>query len=107
MGVGKSKLIIATIAYLYWAKEIDGVILVGDKGNYRNWHGEVATHLHPEINRRVAHYSAAMNRYEQKQLESLFTPQNDVLDILLVNVEAFSGNNIGVGGQKFFNSITS
>ena len=42
MGTGKSKLIIDTIAYLYWAKEIDGVILIGDKGNYRNWHGEVA-----------------------------------------------------------------
>lgn len=103
MGVGKSKLIIDTIAYLWWTKEIDGVILVGDKGNYRNWHNEIAVHLHPSIERRVAHYSAAASRKETQQVESLLIPKNDVLDFLLVNVEAFSGQNASVLCQRFFN----
>jgi len=103
MGVGKSKLIIDTIAHLYWAKEIDGVILVGDKGNYLNWYGEISTHLHPEIERRVAHYSSSPTRRELQQVESLLIPKNDVLDFLLLNVEAFSGQNASVLCQRFFN----
>lgn len=103
MGTGKSKLIVDTIAYLWWTKEIDGVILVGDKGNYKNWHNEIAVHLHPDIKRRVAHYSSAASRKEVQQVESLLVPQNDVLDILLMNVEAFSGNNASVLATKFFN----
>ena len=103
MGCGKSKTIIDTIAYLWWTKEIDGVILVGDKGNYRNWHGEIAVHLHPSIKRRVAHYSSSASRLELQKIKSLLVPQNDVLDFLLINVEAFSGNNASVLCQRFFN----
>lgn len=103
MGTGKSKLIIDTVAWLWWTKEIDGVILVGDKGNYRNWYNEIAVHLHPDIKRRVAHYSSAPSRKEIQQVESLLIPQNDVLDFLLVNVEAYSGNNAAVLSTKFFN----
>ena len=103
MGTGKSKLIIDTIAHLWWSKEIDGVILVGDKGNYRNWYGELRTHLHPDIKTRVAHYSSGPTRAELNKVESLMIAQDDVLDVLLVNVEAFSGNNASVLCTRFFN----
>lgn len=93
MGTGKTKLIIDTIAYLWWIKEIDGVIIVGDKGNYRNWYGEIATHLHPSIERRVTHYSSSANKSQLREMESVMTPKNDILDFLLCNVESFSSDN--------------
>jgi len=103
MGTGKSKLIIDTIAHLWWSKEIDGVILVGDKGNYRNWYGELQTHLHPSIQTRIAHYTSGPTRAETQKIESLMVAKDDVLDVLLVNVEAFSGNNATVVCGRFFN----
>lgn len=101
MGTGKTKLIIDTIAYLWWAKEIDGVIIVGDKGNYRNWYGEIATHLHPSIERRVAHYAASANKTQLREMESVMVPKNDILDFLLLNVESFSSDNSMVWCDRF------
>jgi SNF2 family DNA or RNA helicase len=101
MGTGKTKLIIDTIAHLWWTKEIDGVIIVGDKGNYRNWYGEIAVHLHPEIKRRIAHYSSSASRGQLKEMESVMTAKNDVLDFFLLNVESFSSDNSAYWCDRF------
>ncbi|UOF78050.1 ATP dependent DNA helicase [Caudoviricetes sp.] len=89
MGTGKSKAIIDTFGRLFCSKEIDGVILVGDKGNYRNWVKEVAIHLPDYITRRVAVYSSSGNKADERALDSIMQAKDDCLDILVVNIESF------------------
>lgn len=101
MGTGKSKLIIDTVGYLFCQQEIDGVILVGDKGNYLNWYGEIEKHLPPTIQRRAAHWASHLDRGEKWRLEQLMAAKDNVLDFFLINVEAFSSGRVIQTGLRF------
>src|SRR6266704_561341 len=85
MGVGKTKVIIDTAAYLYGQKELDGLLIVSDKGAYLTWIDEIEKHLNSTIVRRIAHFSSSMTKWERKKLDDVMSAKNDVLDILLVN----------------------
>lgn len=91
MGTGKSKPIIDTAAYLFLNKEIDGLVLVSDKGAYLNWEtDEVPKHMPDNVQYRIAHWSSAASTAEKKAVESLLVVVDDKLDILCVNIEALS-----------------
>jgi SNF2 family DNA or RNA helicase len=95
MGIGKSKTLIDTFAWLYCCGEIDGVIIISDKGSYLNWPiTEIPKHLQPEIPVRISTYSSA------KRVPDL-VGKDDVLDILIMNVEAFSGERACEHAERF------
>jgi len=90
MGTGKSKVLIDNIAMLYDAGKINGVLIISPKGVYKNWHdGEIPTHLPNHINQTSVLWQAMINKKQQKELDKLFTPGED-LHILNMNVEALS-----------------
>lgn len=92
MGTGKSKPILDTAAHLFLAKEIDGLILVSDKGAYLNWEiNEIPAHLPDSVPRRVAHWGSSNTQQENRELDKLLVAQDDTLDIVCVNVESLSG----------------
>lgn len=101
MGTGKSKLMIDTIGMLYCAKEIDGAILIGDKGNYRNWAKQIKEHLHPKYDRRVAVWTSAPDRHERAALSEILTPRDNCMDFLLINVESLSSDRSAEQALKF------
>ena len=90
MGTGKSKTVIDTAGHLYCRQEIDGVLLVSDKGAYLNMIPEFEKHLHPMVPRRIAYWSSQMGRQEEAEVSKLHRAQDNMLDILLLNVEALS-----------------
>ena len=90
MGTGKSKVLIDNIAMLYDAGKINGVLIISPKGVYKNWHdGEIPTHLPDHIDQTSVLWQAMINKKQQKELDKLFTPGED-LHILNMNVEALS-----------------
>lgn len=85
MGSGKSKTLIDTWTWLFLRGEIDGVIVISDKGAYLNWPiNEIPIHQMPEIPFRISVWNSA------KRCDDL-VGMDDCLDILVMNVEAFSG----------------
>jgi len=90
MGTGKSKVLIDNIAMLYDSGKINGVLIISPKGVYKNWHdGEIPTHLPNHIDQTSVLWQAMINQKQQKELDKLFTPGED-LHILNMNVEALS-----------------
>jgi len=84
MGTGKSKTLIDTYSWLFLKREIDGVIIISDKGAYLNWPiTEIPAHQMKEIPHRISVWNSG------KKCPDLIG-QDDMLDILVMNVEAFS-----------------
>lgn len=90
MGTGKSKIIIDTFTQLFLNREIDGVILTAPKSFYLNWYEELQIHMHEWLPVRMAHWDADLGRGERERLFQLLKPQDNILDIVLVNIEAFA-----------------
>lgn len=91
MGTGKSKPIIDTAAHLFLTKEIDGLVIVSDKGAYLNWEiNEIPLHMPKHVPYRVAHWSSSASAQELRDLNKILQAQDDLLDILCVNVESLS-----------------
>ena len=90
MGTGKSKVLIDNIAMLYDNGKINGALIIAPKGVYKNWHdSEIPIHLPDHIDKKVVLWQANINDKQQKKLNTLFEPGED-LHILLMNVESFS-----------------
>lgn len=93
MGCGKTKPLIDTFLRLFYAQEIDGVIIISDKGCYLNWpNDQFPKHIPQGTPMRVGIWSSQNNQHERSQLDRLLRPKDDLLDILVVNVEAFSSD---------------
>lgn len=102
MGTGKSKPVVDTSAWLFLKGEIDGVLLVSDKGAYLNWfYEEVPKHMPAEIPYRMAYHGAYLRKSEQRKLEEIMVAQDDVLDIMCINVEALSSSKGYLAAERF------
>lgn len=93
MGTGKTKTLIDTIQWLWLKDEIDGILIVSDKGNYKNWiREEIPIHMPSDVPLRPAVWSAAMRKKERLRMERIMNPKEDTLDLMLANTESFSTN---------------
>ena len=91
MGTGKSKVLIDNISMLYDKGYITAALIVAPKGVYKNWERkEIPTHLPDHIQHNLVAWSPEQTIKKKKQIDSLFQPKDDRLQIFLMNVEAFS-----------------
>ena len=91
MGVGKSKTLIDNAQYLFLNREIDGLLVISDKGCYRGWeYDHIPSHLPRSIPYRLGVWSSTMRVRDEKNVRRLLNPVDNVLDILVMNVESFS-----------------
>lgn len=105
MGLGKSKTLIDTMTWLYLKQEIDGVLIISDKGNYMNWiHDQLPAHLIDGLNPRIGYYASSMKKKDKNQAERLLNSKDDTLDILCINIEALRSSNGYVFAEKFIHS---
>ena len=105
MGTGKSKPIIDTAAWLFLTGEIDGLIIISDKGCYMGWHDEeVHKHIPDGVPYRIAYWSSYMQKMDKMRLETIMTAKDDMLDVLCVNVEAFSSGAATAIVERFIKS---
>lgn len=96
MGLGKSKVLIDTLAHLWVADEINGAVIVAPKGVIPAWSEEqLPTHLSDLVPRGVYTWNNAKTKKEAARREALLTTQD--LAILLINSEALSTT----AGEKF------
>lgn len=98
MGTGKTKVILDTAVHLFNKCEIDGVIVIAPKGCYLNWINEIENHVQDDVPIKIASWSAVMNKQRQWDFDQIMQPQDDRLDFLLVNTEAFSS-------ERAFNEV--
>jgi SNF2 family DNA or RNA helicase len=90
MGTGKSKVLIDNISMLYDNGKINGVLIVAPKGVYKNWSdSEIPTHMVDHIEKNVVVWQSLINEKQKQKLNSLFQT-GEHLNILVMNVEAFS-----------------
>ena len=90
MGTGKSKVLIDNISMLYDNGKINGVLIVAPKGVYKNWYdSEIPTHMVDHIEKNVVVWQSLINEKQKQKLNSLFKT-GEHLNVLVMNVEAFS-----------------
>ena len=91
MGTGKTKVFLDTAKWLFLNQEIDGLLIVSDKGSYLNWPmTEIPIHFESDIPRRLAIWKSKLTAKEEIALRKILIAQDDMLDIACVNVEALS-----------------
>lgn len=96
MGLGKSKITIDTAQWLWLKGNIDSMIITAEKGYYLNWLiDEFPKHWPSHLPVRIIPYSTPKNQEQRKRLDSLLTPKEGVLDVLLLNIEAISNKEYG------------
>ena len=90
MGTGKSKVLIDNISMLYDNGKINGVLIVAPKGVYKNWSdSEIPTHMVDHIEKNILVGQSILNDKQKQKLNSLFET-GEHLNVLVMNVEAFS-----------------
>lgn len=94
MGTGKTKVAIDTIGMLTLDKKITGALVVAPKGVYMNWvNKEIPDHLTPDLVGQtwVVPWKGGKSASQKKDLARMVSRNSGVkLDILVMNVEAFS-----------------
>tara|TARA_B100000900_G_scaffold415807_1_gene447292 strand:+ start:2509 stop:3915 length:1407 start_codon:yes stop_codon:yes gene_type:complete len=91
MGTGKTKVTIDNLAYLYYKKKINLVVVIAPNSVYHNWANEIDIHCPCE----TAIYIHKVNKN--------FEVKKDKLNFFLINVEAFSH----ASGVKTLESIVN
>ena len=91
MGTGKTKVTIDNLAYLYYKKKINLVVVIAPNSVYHNWANEINIHCPCE----TAIYIHKVNKN--------FEVKKDKLNFFLINVEAFSH----ASGVKTLESIVN
>jgi SNF2 family DNA or RNA helicase len=107
MGTGKTKVLIDNLAMLYDKGKVNGALIIAPKGVVGTWYNnELPTHLPNHINNETVLWKAAITKKQQKKLDTLFQPGED-LHILIMNVEAFSTTKGVNFANKFLSSHRS
>ncbi len=89
MGTGKTKIVLDTVAWLFWRGRVDSLLVVAPNGVHANWvDQEIPKHLPDEIARVVATYDADGGVASRRRLAEVLEPAAGRLRILAVNVEA-------------------
>ena len=88
MGVGKSKIIIDTIANLYLAGKIDAVLYVAKKGEYLNFPVyEIPTHMADNVKYQAYNYTGYSSTKHVAVIKKALAP-SDELRIFSMNIES-------------------
>lgn len=90
MGTGKSKVAIDTAAYLYLKGEIDTLVVLGNKGSYKNWVlNELPAHMPEEIPVLSTHWETTPNQLLQTTYDMMLIPLKS-LKVFVMNIEAIA-----------------
>jgi len=107
MGTGKSKVLIDNIAMLYDKGKINGALIIAPKGVYKNWFADqIPTHMPDHIEKSVVMWEGLNSKKKEKEYEKIFESSHD-LQILVMNVEAFSTTKGKMFAKKFLNCHTT
>jgi len=103
MGTGKSKVLIDNISMLYDKGKINGALIIAPKGVYKNWFSsEIPNHMPDHIEKSVVLWEASGGKKKELEYKKLFE-STDNLQILVMNVEAFSTKKGKMFAWKFLN----
>ena len=104
MGTGKTKVLIDNMSMLYDKGKIDSALIIAPKGVVKTWYEqELPAHLPNHIENVTVLWQPLINKKQLEKLESLFEIET-ALQILVMNVEAFSTKKGVEFAQKFLNS---
>ena len=95
MGTGKTKVTIDNMAYLFFKRQIDAVLVIAPKSVYLNWELEINTHIPEQLKYKIYKW----NIDKPKDYHALNNFKD--LKIFLMNVEALSTKR-GFEGAKDF-----
>lgn len=105
MGTGKSAMLLLDWGRLYDANEVDDFLLVAPAGVYRNWEGEVNSHMDPEVRERarVFTWRAGGGVAFRRELEHFLRhPDRSRPRIFLTNSESYQTNTgLAVAAREF------
>ena len=105
MGLGKSKVLLDNAAILFDEGKIDALVVVTPKGNLRNWDKlEIPRHLPEHVERKVLVWQPNHTKqWREKYDEMVKDDSHGQLNILTINVEAFSTKKGCVFVENFLN----
>lgn len=89
MGTGKSKATIDETAMQFDMGMVTGLLVAAPKGVYRNWVGELRTHMPEHIKTVIAVWKNVHNKKDEAFYRRVCTPEPNTLMVFLVNIEGF------------------
>jgi hypothetical protein len=102
MGTGKTKVAIDTAGHLFTEQKIDALLVIGNKGSYRNWvDNEIPAHLPGDIPRYVTYWDSAASKPLQETYEDIMRPGGYFLRVLVMNVESLAFKRSFALAEKF------
>jgi SNF2 family DNA or RNA helicase len=100
-GLGKSKIIIDTSAYLYANGKIDLLLIISPSGVNRNWViNEIPTHCPDYINASAAWYASVLNKADMASLDKTINHTTG-LKVITFNIESMATKN----GTEFIKKL--
>lgn len=101
-GLGKTKVMIDNMVYLFLKQEIDGVFIIAPKSAYLNWlQVEIPIHMPNNIPFRIHFWDADWTDKQRREASDLLIPKDDMLDIFLMNCEALTTERAFWFAEKF------
>lgn len=103
MGLGKTKILIDTMARLWEAGKIAAALVVCPKGVLHTWTTqELPRHLPPRVPAVVAHWRPSANQKEQAAIDETLVQNAAALPIFVVNYDAFATKKGVAAAEAFF-----
>lgn len=104
MGLGKSKVIVDTAAYLYGLGRIDALVILAPNGVHKKWIAEDVPLSLPDHIEVMSAFWQSGNQKAQIACTNLLVKRGHMLKILCVNVEALSYKSIFDYLKKFLST---
>ena len=91
MGCGKSKILLDTAQWLYLKGEIDGLLIVSDKGCFTSWEVDHIPAFWPEhLPFRAYTWQSYDTKKNTMKKEAILRAQDNVFDFAMINIDALA-----------------
>lgn len=105
MGLGKSRIIIDTLALLWREQKINHALIIAPSGVYANWLLEFDKHLPDTIPLELHLWKRLSSQKEGDAFKDLILKDTGSLKVLLMNIEALSTSKGQQGAEVFLKKI--
>ena len=105
MGLGKSRIVIDTLAILWKKQKISHALIIAPSGVYANWLLEFDKHLPEDIPLELHLWKRLASQREGDAFKELILGDTGSLKVLLINIEALSTAKGQQGAEVFLKKI--
>lgn len=105
MGLGKSRIVIDSLAVSYMEQNLTHALIVAPAGVYQNWYLEFDKHCPNHVPRSVYTWRRLSTKREKEAFKEFVLNEDESLKVFLINVEALSTGNGYKAAELFLRKV--